>query len=59
MNDTILHHPTVPNIPTKLPFDILKFEGKLGEDPANHIMHFHLWCSSNNIMEDLVYLGLF
>jgi hypothetical protein len=23
-----------------------------GEDPANHVMTFHLWCSSNNIMDE-------
>jgi hypothetical protein len=28
MNDPILHDDTCPNMPTKLPLDILKFEGK-------------------------------
>jgi hypothetical protein len=46
--------PTWPNMPTKLPLDIPKFEGKLGDDPANHVMTFHLWCSSNNIMDDSI-----
>jgi hypothetical protein len=32
---------------------------KQGEDPANHIMTFHLWCSSNNIMDDSIRLRLF
>jgi hypothetical protein len=59
MNDPILHDPTWPNMPTKLPFDIPKFEGKMCEDPANHIMSFHLWCSSNNIMEYSICLILF
>jgi hypothetical protein len=59
MNDPILHDPTWPNMPTKLPSDIPKFEGKSGEDPANHVMTFHLWCSSNNIMDDFVHLILF
>ena len=36
------------------PSDIPKFEGKAGEDPTNHIMAFHLWFSSNNIMDDSV-----
>jgi hypothetical protein len=58
-NDPILHDPTWPNMPTKLPSDIPKFEGKLGEDPANHVMTFHLWFSSNNIMDDSIYLRLF
>jgi hypothetical protein len=44
MNDPILHDPTWPNMPTKLPSNIPKFEGKSGEDPANHVMTFHLWC---------------
>jgi hypothetical protein len=39
-NDPILHNPTWPAMPTKLPSDILKFEGKAGDDPANHIMTF-------------------
>jgi hypothetical protein len=48
-NDPILHDPTWPNMPAKFPSDISKFEGKLGEDPANHVMTFHLWFSLNNI----------
>jgi hypothetical protein len=36
--DPILHGVALPNMPTKLPLDIPKFEGKPGEDPANHIM---------------------
>jgi hypothetical protein len=58
-NDPILHDATWPNMPTKLPSDIPKFEGKLGEDHANHVMTFHLWCSSNNIMDDSILLRLF
>jgi hypothetical protein len=45
-NDPILHHPFWPVIPAKLPSDIPKFDGKAGEDPNNHVMTFHLWCSS-------------
>jgi hypothetical protein len=59
MNDPILHDPTWPAMPTKLPSDILNFEGKAGEDPSNHIMTFHLWCSSNNIMDDSIRLRFF
>jgi hypothetical protein len=58
-NDPILHEPTWSNMPTKLPSDIPKFEGKLGEDPANHVMTFHLCLSSNNIMDDSIHLRLF
>ena len=46
-------------MPTNLPSDIPKFEEKPGEDPANHVMTFHLWCSSNNIMDACVLLRLF
>jgi hypothetical protein len=55
-NDPILHDPTWPVMPTKLPSDIPKFEGKAWDDPANHVMTFHLWCSSNNIMDDSIRL---
>lgn len=58
-NDPILHDPTWPTMPTKLPLDIPKFEGKVGDDPANHIMTFYLWFSSNNIMDESVQLRLF
>jgi hypothetical protein len=53
-NDPILHDPTWPSMPTKLPSDIPKFEGKEGDDLANHIMTFHLWFSSKDIMDDFV-----
>jgi hypothetical protein len=58
-NDPILHNPKWSAMLTKLPSDIPKFEGKLGDDPANHIMTFHLWFSSNNITDDSVQLRLF
>jgi hypothetical protein len=58
-NDPILHDPTWPNMPKKLPSDIPKFEGKPSDDPTNHVMIFHLWCSSNNIMDDSILLRLF
>jgi hypothetical protein len=58
-NDPILHNPTWPTMPTKLPLDIPKFEGKTRDDPANHIMTFHPGCSSNNIMDNSIRLRLF
>jgi hypothetical protein len=58
-NDPILHDATWPAMPTKLPSDIPKFEGKAGDDPTNHVIIFHLWCSSNNIMDDSIILRLF
>jgi hypothetical protein len=44
-NHPMLHFPFWLVIPTKLPSDIPKFEGKPGEYPNNHVMTFHLWCS--------------
>ena len=32
---------------------------KAGECPQNHIMTFHLWCLSNNIVDDSIRLRLF
>jgi hypothetical protein len=58
-NYPIFHNPTWPAMPTKLPSDIPKFEGKEGDDPANHIMTFNLWFYSNNIMDDSIRLMLF
>ena len=46
-------------MPIKMPSDIPKFEGKAGECPQNHIMTFHLWCSSNSIVDDSIKLILF
>ena len=46
-------------MPRKLPSNIPKFHGKLGEDPKNHVMTFHCWCSSNSLMDDSIYLHLF
>jgi hypothetical protein len=43
----------------QIAFIIPKFEGKPGEDPTNHVMTFHLWFSSNNIMDDSICLRLF
>lgn len=45
-------------MPTQLP-SISKFEGKSREDPTNHVMSFHLWWSSNRIIEDFICLRLF
>ena len=36
-----------------------KFEGNNGEDPTDHITTFHLWCSSNSLIDDLIRLSLF
>ena len=58
-NDPIRHQYFWTPMPAKMPSDIPKFEGKTGECPQNHIMTFHLWCSSNNIIDDSIRLRLF
>ena len=42
-----------------MPLDIPNFYGKPDEDPKNHVMTFHLWCSSNSFMDSSIYLRLF
>jgi hypothetical protein len=59
LNDLILHSPYWSVIHAKLPSDIPKFDGRSGEDPNNHIMTFHLWCSCNSLMDDSIRLHLF
>jgi hypothetical protein len=59
LNDPIRHSPQWPAILAKLPSDIPKFDGKVGEDPNNHVVTFHLWCSSNSLMDDSIRLRLF
>jgi len=46
-------------MPSKLPSKILKSNGKPGEDPSTHIMTYHLWFSSNSLMDHSVRLCLF
>jgi hypothetical protein len=59
MNNLMCHDPTWPPIPTKLPSEILKFEGKNGEDPDDHITTFHLGCSSKSLKDNSIRLRLF
>lgn len=58
-NDPITYAPWWQAIPHKLPSNIPKFNGNLGEDPSNHVMTFHLWCSSNTLNDDSIRLHLF
>jgi hypothetical protein len=58
-NDPIQHALFWPTIPTKSSFDIPKFNEKLGEDPNNLVMSFHLWFSSNSLTDDSIHLRLF
>ena len=59
MNDPVSHDLAWPAIPNKLPSDIPKFKGKVGEDPSEHVTTFHLWCSSNSLHDDSIRLRLF
>ena len=59
IKDRIRHSPAWPPIPTKLPSDIPKFEGKVNEYPKMNIMTFLLWCSLNSLMENNIRLSLF
>ena len=58
-NDPIRHHFAWPPVPVKIPVDISKFNGKTGEDLANHITTYHLWCISNSFLDDSIKLQLF
>ena len=55
----IQHNPSWPAILVKLPSDIPNFDGKQWDDTKNHVMMFHLWCSSNSLMYDSIRLRLF
>ena len=59
MNEPVRHVFSWPLVPTKLPSDILKFKGKVGDDPGDHVTTFHLWFSSNSLNYDTVRLRLF
>lgn len=58
-NDPVQHHFSWPSIPMKIPTNISKFDGKIGEDPSNHAMTYHIWCSSNSLMDDCIHLHIF
>jgi len=58
-NNLVAHLPWWSIIPTKLPYDIQKFNGNPGEDPSTHVMTYHLWCSSNSLNDDSFRLHLF
>ena len=58
-SDPIPHMNEWKTIPTKLPSDIPNFHGRLEDDLSNHVMKFHLWCSSNSLVDDSIRLRLF
>jgi hypothetical protein len=59
MNDPVHHDSLWPPLPTKLPSNIPKFEGKTGEDSSDHVTTFNLWCLSNSLNDDSICLRLF
>jgi hypothetical protein len=59
MNDPVCHDLTCPPITTKLPLDIIKFEGNIGEDLGDHVTTFHIWFSSNSLNDDSIFLRFF
>ena len=58
-NDPVAHESAWLAVPTKIPLDIPKFEGNLGEDLNEHVTTFHLWFSSNSLHQDSIRLRLF
>lgn len=46
-------------MPNTLPSNIPKFEGNPREDHINYVRSFHMWHSSNSIIEDTIRLRLF
>ena len=59
MNDPIMYQLFWPPIPHKVPSDIPENDGKLGDDPNNHVMTYHLSCSSNFFIDDSICLRIF
>ena len=58
-NDPVSYDPAWLTVPTKLPSDIPKFEGKPREEPSEHVTTFNLWCSSNSLHKYSIRLRLF
>ena len=59
INDPIMHHPSWPPVPAKIPINIPNFEGKTRDDPTSHITTYHLWCVSNSMLDDSIKLHIF
>lgn len=58
-NDPIMHHPAWHPVPVKILINILKFEGKMVDDPTSHITTYHLSCISNSMLYNSIKLHLF
>ena len=54
-----MHHPNWPLVPIKIPNDIPKFKGKMGDEPFSHITTYPLWCVSNSMLDDSIKFCLF
>jgi len=46
-------------MPTKISSYMLNFERNMGEDPSMHIITYHLWFSSNSLMDDSIRFHIF
>jgi hypothetical protein len=58
-NDPIFHSLVWLVIPVNFLLIFQNLTETMAEDPNNHVMTFHLWCSSNSLMDDSVRLHLF
>jgi hypothetical protein len=58
-NHPISHNPSWMVMLANIPFNIMKFNEEPREEPSTHIMTYHLWRSSNSLMDDSVRLRLF
>jgi hypothetical protein len=59
MKELVCDDPTWTPVPTEIPSNISKFEGKNGKDLGDHVTTFHLWCSLNSLNIDSIRLRLF
>ena len=59
MNVPVSYDPPWPVVPTNIPSEIPKFEGKPGEDSSEHVTTFHLCFSSNSLHEYSICLRIF
>ena len=59
MNNLVCHNLVWPLIHAKLPFDVLKLQGKNDEDTGDHVMTCHSWFSLNSLHCDFFKLRLF
>jgi len=58
-NDPIYYNLQWLLISRKIPTNLPKLDGKQWEDPGSHITTYHLWCVSNSMVDDSVWLRIF